>query len=57
MEHLLGGGCPPVAQALHAYSTKIHIDLTHATTGGQNALASALLLWPQPHPGPSGPRL
>ena len=50
MEHLLGGGCPPVAQALHAYSTRIRIDLAHATTGGQNALASALLLWPQPHP-------
>ena len=50
MEHLPGGGCPPVAQALHAYSTKIRIDLTHATTGGQNALASAMLLCPQPHP-------
>ena len=37
-----------MAQALHAYSTKIRIDLTHATTGGQNALASALLIWPQP---------
>ena len=48
-EHLLGGGCPPVARALDDFGAAIHLDLSPATTGGQNALGYALLLWPQPH--------
>ena len=28
MEHLLGGGCPPVAQALRAFGTSIQLDLS-----------------------------
>jgi hypothetical protein len=50
MEHLLGGACPPVARALHDFGTAIRLDLSPAATGGQNALGSALLLWPRPHP-------
>ena len=50
MEHLLGGDCPPVARALHDFGAAIHLDLSPAATGGQNALGSALLLWSKPHP-------
>ena len=49
MEHL-GGACPPMARALHDFGAAIHLDLSPASIGGQNALGSALLLWPQPHP-------
>ena len=50
MEHLLGGACSPVARALHDFGAAIHLDLSSTATGDQNALGSALLLWPQPHP-------
>ena len=50
MEHFLGGACPPVAQTLHDFGAIIHLDLSPADTGGQNALGSALLLWSRPHP-------
>jgi len=49
MEHMLGGGCAMVAHALNAFAINIQLDLSVQATKAQNALAVALLLWPQPH--------
>ena len=45
-----GGQCARVAHALQVFSANIQVDLSVTATGAQNALASALVLWPRPHP-------